>query len=113
MKLPFTAGLAMAAFVSVACANDADSVTAGTTLVPNNHGGYNVTQPGAHSISIPFFGAHGFAAHAIAESRTKKPNYILVPGVEDVGHGGKIVVYKKVYFATPEEAEAARLKLKH
>jgi hypothetical protein len=30
-----------------------------------------------------------------------------------MGHGGKIVVYKKIYFATPEEAEAARLKLKN
>jgi len=113
MKLPIIAVLAglaaLSGLASVACASDSD---VGTVLVPNSHGGYNVTQAGAHAISIPFFGTHGYAARVIAEGHNK-PNFILVPGVEDVGHGSKVVVYHRVYFATPEEAEAARLKLKN
>jgi len=109
MKLPFTAFLAMALLVPCAFADDSNP---GTVLVPNNHGGYNVTQLGAAPVSIPFFGKHGYAAKVIAESH-EKPKFILVPTTEDVGHGGKIVVYKKIYFATAEEAEAARLKIKN
>jgi len=107
MKIPFTAALAMAALAAVACANDNST---GTVLVPNNHGGYNVAEPGAGPIVIPFFGIHGYASHVIKESHDNKPKFILVPTVEDVGHGSKIVVYKRIYFATAEEAEAARLK---
>jgi hypothetical protein len=108
MKIPLIA-LAIAGLTAGAYANDAD--TAGTALVPNNHGGYNVVQPGSHPISLPFFGAHGYAAHVMAESRTaEKPKFILVPGVQDAGHGNPHVVYHKKFFATAEEAEAARLK---
>lgn len=96
----------MAAFAADTCANDPNS---GTVLVTNNHGGYNVTQPGASAASIPFFGAHGYASHAIAESH-EKPKFILRPVAEDVGHGGKVIVYKRIYFATAEEAEAAKSK---
>jgi len=68
------------------------------------HGGYTVVQGTKHS-SIALFGTGGFAARAAHE----KPNFILRPaGYEDNGHGGKIAIYKKVYYATPEEAEAAR-----
>ncbi len=82
--------------------------TVGTALVPNNHGGYNVVQPGASSIAVPFFGAHGAAAVIIARSH-EKPKFILVPVVQDAGHGNPHTVYKKIFFATAEEAEAARL----
>jgi hypothetical protein len=108
MKLLLTVALAITALVVGANANDTDK---GTGLVPNSHGGYNVVQQGASPISIPFFGKHGYAAHVIAESHeNKKPNFILVPVSEDVGHGAKITVYKKIRFATPEEAEAAKSK---
>ena len=106
MKLPITAALALAVLATAACANDNNST--GTALVPNNHGGYNVVQPGARPISIPLFGSHGFASVVIAHSHDKK-KFILVPVIEDVGHGVKITVYKRIYFATAEEAEAARL----
>jgi hypothetical protein len=109
MKLPIIAALSLAALPAAAFANDDNS--GGTALVPNNHGGYNVIEPGAKGFSIPFFGVHGFAVHVIAESRAEKPKFILVPVVEDVGHGNKIVVYKRIYFATAEEAEAAKAKL--
>ncbi len=70
MKIPLIA-LAIAGLAAGAHANDADTpATAGTALVSNNHGGYNVVQPGA------------------------RPH----------------TVYHKKYFATAEEAEAARLK---
>jgi len=105
MKLPLTAALALAVLVTGARANDND---AGTVLVPNNHGGYNVVQTGASPVSIPFFGPKGYASIVIAHSHDK-PKFILAPVVEDLGHGGKITVYKKIYFATAEQAEAARL----
>lgn len=88
--------------------NNHGSSDSGTALVTNNHGSYNVVQPGAHAVAIPFFGAGGFASHVIAHSHDKP--FILRPVVEDVGHGGKIVVYRKIYFATAEEAEAAKGK---
>jgi len=106
MKLPLTV-LALGALAAGANANDNNG---GTALVPNNHGGYNVVQPGASSISIPFFGSHGYAAHVIEQAHTEKPKFILVPGVQDDGHGNPHAVYKKIRFATAEEAEAARLK---
>ena len=109
MKLPITAALALAVFTAGACADD---TAPGAVLVPNNHGGYNATYPSARNGAtqiLPFFGTHGFAAHVIAHSRDK-PSFLLVPVVEDVGHGNKITVYKKIFFATPEEAEAAKQK---
>ena len=111
MKLPFSAALiavALALLTTGAHANDGDSA-AGTALVSNNHGGYNVTRPGARPISIPFFGPNGYASIVNKHSHDK-PKFILVPVLEDVGHGTKITVYKRIYFATAEEAEAARLK---
>jgi hypothetical protein len=83
--------------------------SSGTSLVPNNHGGYNVIEGNAPPPAIPFFGSHGFATKVIAQSHDKK-SFILVPVVQDDGHG-KHTVYKRVYFATPEEAEAAKAKL--
>jgi hypothetical protein len=82
----------------------------GTSLIPNNHGGYNVIEGNAPPPAIPFFGSHGFAAKVIAHSHDKK-SFIIVPVVQDDGHGNKHTVYHKVYFATPEEAEAAKAKL--
>ena len=105
MKLPVIGALAISALALTAWANDDNSAV----VVANPHGGYNVIQSGGHHGSIPFFGFHGFASKVIAHSHDK-PKYILRPVVEDVGHGSKIVVYKKIYFATAEEAEAARLK---
>jgi hypothetical protein len=90
------------------CARADDNPNPGTSLVPNNHGGYNVVQTGGRPISLGFFGSQGYAAKVIAESRAEKPRFILRPVVEDVGHGSKIVVFKRVYFATAEEAEAAK-----
>jgi hypothetical protein len=81
----------------------------GTALVPNNHGGYNVVQPGAHGITIPFFGSHGFAAKVIEHSHDPK-SFVMVAVVVDDGHG-KHTVYKRVYYPTPEDAEAAKAKL--
>jgi hypothetical protein len=103
MKLPLTA-LALAALAAGAHANDDR-----TFLVPNPHGGYNVVQSGGPPSSIPFFGSHGFASNVVAHAHDK-PKFILRPFLEDDGHGKKITVYKRIYFATPEEAEAANLK---
>ena len=86
-----------------------DNTPAGTSLVPNNHGGYNTVQPGAGPIAIPFFGSQGFASKVIAQSHAKK-NFVMVAIIVDDGHG-KHTVYKRVYYATPEEAEAAKAKL--
>ncbi len=105
MKLPLIA-LALTALTAGVYA---DNNASGTTLVPNNHGGYNVTQTGAPHASIPFFGSHGFAA-TVAEHSHEKPKFILQPGSQDDGHGNKHTVYKKIRFATAEEAEAAKLK---
>jgi len=106
MKLPL-ALLTIAALGAVAHADNAGS---GSFLVPNGHGGYNVVQANAPPASIPFFGFNGFAAHVIATSSHEKPKFVLVPVTQDDGHG-KHVVYKKVYFWTAEEAEAAKPKL--
>jgi len=81
-----------------------------TLLVPNSHGGYNVIQAGGRRGSVPFFGVHGFAAHASAHAGDK-PVFILHAVVQDDGHGNKHTVYQKIRFATPEQAEAAKLKL--
>ncbi|HEX4086218.1 MAG TPA: hypothetical protein VHY22_14980 [Chthoniobacteraceae bacterium] len=109
MKRFVLSALALGALVFAARADDN---SAGTALVTNNHGGYNVVQPGAQSAAVvlPFFGSHGYAAHVIAQSHTEKPKFILKPVVQDVGHGQKIVVYKRIYFATAEDAEAAKAK---
>jgi len=98
--------LALAFLAVPAFGNDNSS---GTFLVPNNHGGYNVVQSGAPPVSIPFFGSHGYASTVIVHSRDKK-SFILVPVVQDNGHS-KVTVYQRIYFATPEEAEAAKAKL--
>ena len=103
MKLALTV-LAMAALAAGAYANDTSS---GTYLVPNGHGGFNVAQGGEQSGSIAFFGSHGFAANVIAHSQDK-PKFIIVPAVQDDGHGNKHTIYHKVFFATAEEAEAAK-----
>jgi len=115
MKFPIFATLVLAPFATTVWANDAgdaDGSAAGTALVSNNHGGYNVTEPGARHGSLPFFGTHGYATKVIAESH-EPPKFILVPVVEDVGHGGKVVVFKKIYFATAEEAAAAKANMKY
>jgi hypothetical protein len=140
MKLSFIAALALGSLAATLHASDTDTGTAlvpnshggydvthpdvrkdknegdlGTALVTNNHGGYNVTNPGAArkgKITLPFFGEHGYASKVISESKGK-PNFVLIPTVEDVGHGAKVVVFKKVYFATPEEAEAAKVSMKY
>jgi len=125
MNLPLTAALALAALAAGAQASDSDS---GTFVVPSPHGGYNVIQGGGkpasialfgfHNVSqgggkpasIPFFGSFGFTPQVIAQSH-EKPKYILRPaGMVDDGHGSKHMIYKKIYFATAEEAEAARLQ---
>jgi hypothetical protein len=105
MKLPLTA-LALAALAARAYANDSSG---GTFQVQNPHGGYNVIQAGGPPATLPFFGIHGVAAVVAAHSHDK-PKFILRPVIEDQGHGFKVTVYKKIYFATAEEAEAARLK---
>jgi hypothetical protein len=76
--------------------------------VQNPHGGYNVIQGGNKPSSIAVFGSGGFLAQAKTHPHDK-PSFILRPaGFEDNGHGGKIAIYKKIYYATPEEAEAAK-----
>ena len=104
MKPTFTAALAIGALAMAGCATRGGGET-GALIVPNPHGGYNVIQQGDTRGSIPFFGAHGYATKVIAESHTEKPNFILVPEVEDVGHGNKITVYKKLYFAPPQATQ--------
>ncbi len=135
MKLPLTI-FAMTALAAGAYANDSDSGTGlvpnnhggynvvqpnaapqggggllnGTSLVPNNHGSYNVVQPNARPITLPFFGSNGYAAHVIADSHNEKPKFVLkAVGLQDDGHGGKHIIYKKIRYATAEQAEAARL----
>jgi hypothetical protein len=107
MRLPLTAlAIALAAGASA----NADPAPGAAFLVPNPHGGYNVVQAGGPPASIPFFGTHGFASNVIAHAHDKK-NFIIVPNVQDDGHGNKHTVYLKVYFATPEEAAAAKAKM--
>ena len=133
ISLPLTV-LALASFAVCAHASDSDTGTAlvpnnhggyntvqpsampqnsagllnGTALVPNNHGGYNVVQPSARPVLIPVFGPNGFSAQVIADSH-EKPKFVLKPvGVQDDGHGGKHIIYKKIRYATAEQAEAAR-----
>jgi hypothetical protein len=113
MKLPFTTAFVMAGLAAAAFADpNTGTPSTGTALVPNNHGGYNVVQPSA-ATSIGFFGPQGYASNVIAHSHDYKPNFVLQPVVEDMGHGNKVVVYKKIYFATPEEAEAAKTKVQN
>jgi hypothetical protein len=106
MNTSLTAALVIAGLAAAACASDND-----TLLIPNSHGGYNVIQQGGQRGSIPLFGPHGFAAHMREQARVdanEKPKFIIYPVVEDDGHGNKHTVYKKVKFATAEEAEAAK-----
>jgi hypothetical protein len=107
MKLPLIF-LSLAAFAVCAYADDTNGGSGSSFLVPNGHGGYNVNQAGGPPSSIPFFGFHGYASHVVAQSQNEKPKFILKPVVIDDGHG-KHVVYKKIRFATAEQAEAARL----
>ena len=106
MKLQLTAALALTLLTASVFANDSDN-PGGTSLVTNNHGGYNVVQPGGHAFTLPFFGSKGYAAKVDAAAH-EPPIFILVPVVQDVGHGDKITVYKRIYFATAEQAEAAK-----
>jgi opacity protein-like surface antigen len=101
------AALAFSLLAAGAASVVADPSTSTSYQVQNPHGGYNVIQGGAPHQGLAFFGAGGFASHAIAHAHDK-PNFILRPTLEDDGHGKKIVVYKKIYYATPEEAEAAK-----
>jgi len=96
--------LTLSLFVAGASADPA----AGTSYQAQSpHGGYTVMQGTKHS-SIAFFGSGGFASNALAHAHDQ-PNFVLRPaGFEDDGHGNKIAIYKKVYYATPEEAEAAK-----
>jgi hypothetical protein len=86
------------------------SSTSSNFLVPSPHGGYNVVQGRGLPDSIAFFGSHGFAAKVNEEERTTPKTFVLQPMVIDDGHG-KHTVYKKVYFATAEEAAAAKEKV--
>jgi hypothetical protein len=108
MKLPLTL-LALAAIASGASANDNDNAT---FMVANPHGGYNVIQANGPPAAIPFFGNQGFATRVIQQQAqdSKKPRrYILKPVSQGDGHSNH-VVYHKIYFATAEEAEAAKGK---
>ena len=101
MKFLLSAALAAAILAGRPCRGD-DSV-----LVPNQHGGYNVVQGGARRGTIPFLGAHGFAAH-VAEHAHDKPNFILRNVLRDDGHGNKHLVAQKIYYRTAEDAAAAQ-----
>ena len=132
MKLPLTALLGAALTTGAL----ADNTGSGTFLVPNPHGGYNVIQSGGPPKSIPLFGPQGYVAKVIQEDEepddTQTPAqasasgqtlpsrqsygpvhkhahkyFILRPVVQDDGHGNKHTVYKKVYYATRADAEAA------
>jgi hypothetical protein len=103
------AALALSLFAAGAASVLADPSTGTSYQVQNPHGGYNVIQGSAPHQGLAFFGSGGYAAHAM-EHAHDKPNFILVPSLEDDGHGKKIVVYKKIYYATPEEAEAAKAR---
>jgi len=105
MKLPVTALI----LISLAAASHANDGAPATFQVQNPHGGYSVIQAGGPPATLPLFGLHGFGALVIAHSHDKR-RFILRPTLEDDGHGKKITVYKKIYYATAEEAEAARLK---
>ena len=78
-------------------------------IVLNPHGGYSTIQSTKPPAAIPFFGPVGFAHNAVVHSQDPK-SFVLVPVVVDNGHG-KYTVYKKVYYATPEDAAAAKAKL--
>lgn len=99
--------ISIAALALAAAALHAGADDAGTKLVANNHGGYNVASANPAKLgTLPFFGAHGFASHVVAKSK-EPPKFILVPVVQDDGHV-KHVVYHKVFFATAAEAAAAK-----
>jgi len=98
---------ALALLMAGAASVHADPDASATFQVQNPHGGYNVIQGGRAPSTVAFFGSGGFAARVVAHSHDK-PKFILRPTLEDDGHGKKITVYKKIYFATPEEAEAAK-----
>jgi hypothetical protein len=78
-------------------------------IVPNPHGSYNTIQSTHPPATIPFFGKQGFAHNAMEHADDPK-YFVLVPKVIDDGHG-KHTVYQKVYYATPEDAAAAKAKL--
>ncbi len=106
MKIPLTA-LALASLAVAAYADDTSSNSG--SPVPNGHGGYNISQPVAPRDSLAFFGGGGFATKVIQESHHEKPKFIIVPVTQNDGHSNH-VVYKKIHFATAEEAEAAKAK---
>jgi hypothetical protein len=107
MKTTLIATLLLAALTLIPSsrADDADS---GTSLVTNNHGGYNTVQNGVHrAVIIPFFGFNGFAAHVHATSKQPK-SYLIHPVVQGTGHD-QHTVYHKVQYASPADAEAAKM----
>lgn len=109
MRLTLPALIAIV-ITSVALA-DENGNSGNAYQVMGPHGGYNVIQGGAPAPSLPFFGSHGYAVKVVAEERLhKKKSFIIVPTQEDDGHGNKHTVYKKVFFATPDEAAAAQAR---
>jgi hypothetical protein len=84
--------------------------TSNNFLVPSPHGGYNVVQGKGLPESMPFFGSNGYARNAVEIDKATPKKFVLQPMVIDDGHG-KHTVYKKVYFATAEEAAASREKV--
>jgi hypothetical protein len=101
MKAP----LAALALLSLAAGALADS-SGPTFIVQNPHGGYNTIQGGPPPSAVPFFGPHGYAS-AVAAHAHDPIKFILVSKVIDDGHG-KHTVYQRVYYSTPEEAQAAK-----
>ena len=78
-------------------------------IVLSPHGGYNTIQSTRPPAALPFFGNVGFAHNAMVHAHDPK-SFLIVPVVVDDGHG-KHTVYQRVYYATPEDAAAAKAKL--
>jgi len=109
MKTCTIAALALASILPIAALR-ADDTAGSTSLVPNNHGGYNVVENGAMQGGgglIPFFGPHGYASHVKAEGNAPK-SFLLKPVVQGTGHD-QHTVYHKVFYASPADAEAAKM----
>jgi hypothetical protein len=106
MRLTIIAAVVLAGVAGFAAGALADQAL----IVQNSHGGYNVIQPTGRKDSLPLFGSHGYAAVVVQQSH-QPLKFVLVPVVQDMGHGQKVTVYKRVYFPTAEDAEAAKVKL--
>ena len=83
-----------------------DNNSSNTFIVASPHGGYNTIQSTKPPATTAFFGFNGAAAHIIKVSHEPK-KFILVPFVKDM-NGAKVTVYKRVYYPTAEDAEAAQ-----